>query len=174
MPIMTTRWTPDPETAEVFALYAEAVRTERDLKPDVRQRAEAALKAGATSTQLARLTGMTPEVFRRMARDLRLPIDPRYAERAAASRKKPAIQQSETPNEPTPAPSGAPALRDDVRALAHDQAAALAYYVEVHHGDWFRAARRKIVAANPYWLPYAITQAAVEADLISLDDPAAE
>ena len=129
MPTMTKKWTPDPETAEIFATYAAAVRTERDLKPDVRERAEAALKAGATGTQLSRLTGMTPEVFRRMARDLQLPVDPRYRERAEASRRKPrpqaVAQPAPVPNErPSPKPTPLADHRADVIAALTDQQAA--------------------------------------------------
>jgi hypothetical protein len=122
MATMTKNWKPDNETAEIFASYRDAIETERRLKPDVRERAEAALKAGATGTQLSRLTGMTPEVFRRMARDLDLPVDPRYAERAAASRRK---RPTAEPNErPSPAPDTQP--RDLVAALTPQQAADLA------------------------------------------------
>ena len=128
---MTKNWTPDPETAEKFATYRQAIETERTLKPDVRQRAEAALKAGATGTQLARLTGMTPEVFRRMARDLDLPVDPRYRERAEASRRKPkpaAVEQSapEANERPSPMAEHRAGL---VAALTDEQAAELAIRV---------------------------------------------
>ncbi|GAA0704697.1 hypothetical protein GCM10010193_69620 [Kitasatospora atroaurantiaca] len=84
----------DPaERAKIFARYRQALKTERELKPLVRVMAAQDLKAGtATVAELARSTGMTAEVFRRMARDLEVPVDPRYEERAAASRKKPAAE----------------------------------------------------------------------------------
>lgn len=126
---MTKTWKPDDETAEIFATYRDAIETERRLKPDVRERAEAALKAGATGTQLSRLTGMTPEVFRRMARDLELPVDPRYAERAAASRRKPRTDAAKaTATEPRERPSPQPDAEqpNPVPQLTDRQAAELA------------------------------------------------
>ncbi|MFF8589977.1 GIY-YIG nuclease family protein [Streptomyces sp. NPDC015220] len=58
----------DNERADLFARYKEAVRTERDLRPQVKEAAVQEMLAGASVTQLAKLTGMTPEVFRRIAR----------------------------------------------------------------------------------------------------------
>jgi len=79
----------DPaERAKVYSRYRQALRTERDLKPIVRAMAAEDLAAGSTVAQLAEATGMTPEVFRRIARELELPVDPRYQERAEASRKR--------------------------------------------------------------------------------------
>lgn len=63
----------DPEhltTAEVFAQYKTHIDGERELKPEMRKRAADELRTGATVSQLAKSTGLTPEVFRRMARDL--------------------------------------------------------------------------------------------------------
>lgn len=61
-------WTPDEESARTYARYRKALETERELKDPVRELAAQDLKAGASVTQLAKLTGMTPEVFRRIAR----------------------------------------------------------------------------------------------------------
>lgn len=66
MSLMT--WTPDEETARTYARYRKALETERELRDPVREQAARDLHAGATVTQLAKLTGMTPEVFRRIAR----------------------------------------------------------------------------------------------------------
>jgi predicted GIY-YIG superfamily endonuclease len=79
----------EEETAVLFGQYKEAYETERKLRPVVRAAAATELRAGATASQLARRTGLTAEVFRRIARELDLPVDPRYADRAEASRKKP-------------------------------------------------------------------------------------
>lgn len=61
-------WTPDEETERLYGRYKRAIETERELKDPVREQAARDLKAGASVTQLAKLTGMTPEVFRRIAR----------------------------------------------------------------------------------------------------------
>lgn len=61
-------WTPDDEAERLYGRYRRALETERELKDPVRAQAARDLKAGASVTQLAKLTGMTPEVFRRIAR----------------------------------------------------------------------------------------------------------
>jgi hypothetical protein len=121
---MTTPTDPT-ERAKTYSRYKQALRTERDLKPTVRAMAAEDLKAGAaTVAQLAEATGMTPEVFRRIARDLELPVDPRYEERAAASRKKPA--QKRTPTGPEAASVEPPRLPGRIAALSDKQASELA------------------------------------------------
>lgn len=79
----------DPtERSRIYQRYRQALRTERELKPLVRAMAAEDLAASrATVAQLSESTGMTPEVFRRIAREADVPVDPRYEERAAASRK---------------------------------------------------------------------------------------
>lgn len=61
-------WTPDEDAERTYTRYRKALETERELKDPVREQATRDLKAGASVTQLAKLTGMTPEVFRRIAR----------------------------------------------------------------------------------------------------------
>ncbi|MFF0166794.1 hypothetical protein [Streptomyces prasinus] len=61
-------WTPDDEAERLYGRYKRALETERELKDPVREQAALDLKSGASVTQLAKLTGMTPEVFRRIAR----------------------------------------------------------------------------------------------------------
>lgn len=61
-------WTPDDEAERLYGRYKRALETERELKDPVREQAARDLKAGASVTQLSKLTGMTPEVFRRIAR----------------------------------------------------------------------------------------------------------
>lgn len=67
---MSKEWKPPKEDAEVFAQYKAHVEGERKLKPEVEEAADRALADGATVGQLARHTGLTPEVFRRRARAL--------------------------------------------------------------------------------------------------------
>lgn len=56
------------ERADLFARYKEAVNTERALRPQVKEAAAQEMQTGVSVGQLAKLTGMTPEVFRRIAR----------------------------------------------------------------------------------------------------------
>ena len=60
-------YTPDTDTAQLFARYKRTLETERTLKPKVREAAEHAIRAGASNQELAALTGMTPEYFRKLA-----------------------------------------------------------------------------------------------------------
>ena len=57
------------EVDALFADYKSACETERRLRPAVRAAAVDELRLGATVSQLARRTGLTSEVFRRIARD---------------------------------------------------------------------------------------------------------
>lgn len=162
---MTMKWTPDPETAEIFATYAEAIRTERDLKADVRERAEAALKAGATGTQLSRLTGMTPEVFRRMARDLALPVDPRYAERAAASRKRPGAEEPTPTQRPTPPTELGVDSR--VTELSEFRLGQLAGWLSDKRPEWYA---ETVDGVDPQWAQHvAVTKAVPAGHLREID-----
>ena len=67
---MSKEWKPPEEDAEAFAQYKAHVEGERKLKPEMEEAADRALADGATVGQLARHTGLTPEVFRRRARRL--------------------------------------------------------------------------------------------------------
>lgn len=53
---------------ELFAEYKQALETERALRPRVQAAAAQELRVGVKVGQLAKLTGMTAEVFRRIAR----------------------------------------------------------------------------------------------------------
>lgn len=61
-------YTPPDDAAQLFARYKRALETERSLKDPVKEMAARELKAGASVSLLAKLTGMTDEVFRRIAR----------------------------------------------------------------------------------------------------------
>lgn len=61
-------YTPAPETARLFARYKRARELEKQLLAEVKAAAPAELHAGATVAQLAGLTGLSDEVFRRIAR----------------------------------------------------------------------------------------------------------
>lgn len=61
---------PPQDAAAVFARYKELHEGERALKPEMLSLADRELKAGASVGQLAKLTGLLPEVFRRRARTL--------------------------------------------------------------------------------------------------------
>jgi hypothetical protein len=67
---MTKDYTPPRDAADLFAKYRTHYEAERELKPAMTEMADRELKAGATVGQLAKLTGLTPEVFRRRARML--------------------------------------------------------------------------------------------------------
>jgi len=62
-------YAPPDEDAKYFAKFKHHNDAVRDLTPGMRERATQALKDGASVSQLAKLTGLTPEVFRRIARE---------------------------------------------------------------------------------------------------------
>ncbi|WP_328908091.1 hypothetical protein OG230_00405 [Streptomyces sp. NBC_00234] len=65
---MATDYTPDGEATRLYGRYRRAREAEAELKDPVRVQAAVDLKAGATVGQLAKLTGLTSEYFRRVAR----------------------------------------------------------------------------------------------------------
>lgn len=85
---MTADYKPDDETARTYARYKRAVKTERELKDTVRAKAVEDLRNGAKIADLAEWTGLTEEVFRRLARKHDIPVDPRYAGRAELLRAR--------------------------------------------------------------------------------------
>jgi len=82
---MDTPTDPD-ERARTYARFRKLHTDMKKLKPLVDAMAAEDLAAGATISQLAERTGMLPEVFRRKARKAKVPVDPRYEERAARLR----------------------------------------------------------------------------------------
>ncbi len=98
---MTTEWTPDDENARTYERYRRAHKTEKDLKPTVRELAVADLRRGATINQLSERTGLLPEVFRRLAREHDIPVAEKYKSRAEQLRARRAATKPEPEPEPT-------------------------------------------------------------------------
>lgn len=61
-------YSPPDDAAHVFGRFKRANDTARTLLPEVKDFAARELKAGATVRDLANLTGLTDELFRRIAR----------------------------------------------------------------------------------------------------------
>lgn len=79
----------DPtERARIYERFRKANADVKKYKPVVDAMAAEDLAVGATIRELAERTGLLPEVYRRMARKLDIPVDPRYAERAERLRKQ--------------------------------------------------------------------------------------
>jgi hypothetical protein len=66
---MATDWEPDEETAALYARFRRARTTYEQTLKQVKDTAPGKLREGATAGRLAKLTGLTDEVFRRIARD---------------------------------------------------------------------------------------------------------
>ncbi|MEU5426884.1 hypothetical protein AB0H73_14945 [Streptomyces olivoreticuli] len=171
-----------PEDArDLFARYKHHYEGERDLKPQMRELAARELLAGATVGQLATLTGLTPEVFRRMARDLGVERKrpPTVGKLAPASVSTP-------PRPATPAWEGSPSKRSAqepppelglspaVAALTEDQVRLLAGQAEAQHQDWGREIRRELRATDPRWIRHAIVEAAFQAGYVDVPGQADE
>src|SRR5688572_16999387 len=68
-PMPRSDFTPSDEAAKLYARHKRAYETVAELKEPVRRQAAEDLRAGATVGQLARWTGLTAEVVRRIARE---------------------------------------------------------------------------------------------------------
>lgn len=134
---MPAEWKPPKSDADVFAQYKGHVEGERELKPKMEEAADRALASGATVGQLARHTGLTPEVFRRRARKLgiehkRAPTVGKLTQPPAAApepRPAPTLRRAPAPKwKPEPTVEGRPLLEDEAQkfaALARSRATAL-------------------------------------------------
>lgn len=67
---MASDHTPDDEAVRLYARYKRARDTEAELKDPVREQAARDLRAGSTVGELAKLTGLSDEHFRRLARSI--------------------------------------------------------------------------------------------------------
>jgi hypothetical protein len=61
-------YTPADDEARAYARFKRHYEAQKELMPEVKALATDALKAGATVGQLAKWTGLTDEMFRRIAR----------------------------------------------------------------------------------------------------------
>lgn len=67
-PMAKSDYTPDERKAQTFARFKRHYEAQKALLPEVKEMAAEALKEGASVGQLAKLTGLTDELFRRIAR----------------------------------------------------------------------------------------------------------
>lgn len=68
MKTMATDYTPAPGDAEYYRRFKRANDTARDMRKGIDERAVEDMRKGATVSAMAELTGLTDEVFRRLAR----------------------------------------------------------------------------------------------------------
>ncbi|SHL73996.1 GIY-YIG nuclease family protein [Streptomyces yunnanensis] len=83
----------DSESEKLCGEYREALEEVRFLRPIVTELAVAELRKGATAAQLSAATGMTPEVFRRLAREHDIPVAEKYQSRADLFRARTAADK---------------------------------------------------------------------------------
>ncbi|MFB7736188.1 hypothetical protein ACFC08_17740 [Streptomyces sp. NPDC056112] len=65
---MTSDYTPDEEATRLYARHKRLHEGALELRDPVKEQAAKDLLAGATAAQLAKLTGLSDEFFRRIAR----------------------------------------------------------------------------------------------------------
>jgi hypothetical protein len=65
---MTTDYTPDDDNLRIYGRHKRHHEAAKAELPSVREKAAEDLLAGATPAQLAKLTGLSDEFFRRIAR----------------------------------------------------------------------------------------------------------
>lgn len=83
------RYTPDPATAASFAAYKQVKQAEAALREPTKLLAVAELrKQVATVGQIAELSGLDPEILRRLAREAGIPLR-RPPTRGPAASKNP-------------------------------------------------------------------------------------
>lgn len=172
-----------PEVAAVFAKYKHDHEMERHLRGPMLELADRELKAGATVGELAKLTGLTPEVFRRRARALgverkRPPtvgkLSPSAPERTEAPPQAASPRRPTRQARPKAAPGRGPAMSDT-------RAKTLATLARERASEQQRAALNQ--AANevsPAYRDFAVVASAQAMDLLSIaelhhvdDDPPA-
>lgn len=67
---MASDHTPDEEASRLYARHKRHYDALAELKPSIKEQAAIDLKAGSTPAQLAKLTGLSDEFFRRIAREV--------------------------------------------------------------------------------------------------------
>lgn len=163
-------WRPrDTEAEQLYAQYAEALSEERVLLPQVREQAARDLKAGLSVSELAKMTGLTPEFFRRIARAegverKRPPTVGKLRPEAAAPASQQKPHRWEGSPSPRPDHSELPAglhLSPEVAALPFDRARMLAKEAESRHPDWGREIRRELQHLGEQWRWHAMVEAAM-------------
>jgi transposase-like protein len=173
---MSKEWKPPEEDAEVFAQYKAHVEGERKLKPEMEEAADRALASGATVGQLARHTGLTPEVFRRRARKLGIehkraptvgklrdepepPAPPRESRRASAPQP---LTPTRKPD-PEPSMEGRMLLEDEAKHFA-DLARSRATALQIQAFDQATA------TASDRLKDYVIVSTAMGMELLAHDE----
>lgn len=95
---MATDYTPDDEALRLYARHKRHHDALTELKDPIRQQAAKDLLAGATPAQIAKLTGLSDEVFRRIARAV-----------GAERKREPTVGREAKPKPADPSPDPAPA-----------------------------------------------------------------
>lgn len=170
---MSNQWKPPKEDADVFAQYKEHVEGERKLKPEMEKLADRALGAGATVGQLARHTGLTPEVFRRRARKLGIELKRPPTVGRLAPAPAPGQPLTKAVAEPVEPPEWL-GLSPEVVALSYEHARKLFTAAESAHPTWGIEQRRELEHVPTGWRFHAGVQAGIAAGAISLADATEE
>ncbi len=171
---------PDPKTAKLFARYKQAAEVIKHDKKPVLAAAEDAIRQGASSPELAALTGMSGQTFRTLAEKIGVDIRVKpptvgpeaQARRAAAT--QPVPEPNERPSPPAVAPRNWPPVElgydPRIQALTPEQAKRIAAEAEGSDFSWGRSVRRRLTGLSPDLVPYAIANAALLAGKVQLPD----
>jgi len=87
--VARSSYTPPDDAAQVFARYKALTEEQKRLRPTVDQLADREMRAGASIYDLDRLTGVSREIWRRLARQwgIDLKRDPVRGRRSAETAK---------------------------------------------------------------------------------------
>lgn len=173
---MPKDYKPPRDATETFARYKAHYEGERALKPEMLEFADRELKAGATVGQLAKLTGLTPEVFRRRARALG--VEHKRAPTVGKLSAAPAEAVTATPPEQPqpPEPTAAPRRRkkpepQEGRPLTDDEAKTLAARVFERASEMQGQKLRQLTAnTTPGYEDFAVVSTALDLGLLTHDE----
>lgn len=177
-----TSYEPDPKTAQIFARYKRAHETERELKPGMRDAAANAIRAGASNQELAALTDLTSEFFRKLA--IEIGVDNRR--KAPTVGREAEARRAVTPTPPAPAPVAPPRaaapllgmseappelmLAAVVERMSVKAAGFLVKQAERAQPQWVAEQRNRFAEVDPRWRSHALLQAALNAGYVELPD----
>ncbi|MFF7837575.1 hypothetical protein ACFZC6_01875 [Streptomyces ossamyceticus] len=177
---MPKDYKPPRDAADTFARYKTAYEDERAIKPDMLEFADRELKAGATVGQLAKLTGLTPEVFRRRARALG--VEHKRAPTVGKLSAAPAEAVAATPPEQPqpPEPTAAPRRRKkpeprEGRPLTDEEAKTLAATAFEQASEMQKLKLQQLTAnTTPGYEDFAVVSTALDLGLLTHDEVYAE
>jgi hypothetical protein len=179
---MATEYTPAPDDADYYRRYKRAHDAVKLLRKGIDERAVRDMSNGATVSDMAELTGLADEVFRRLGRKhgierLREPTVGRDAKPKREADTAPpaaAVREPEPWAEPSILPSRQPkyaAVPDDILRIPLARLTKLAAGIEKRQGAaWVASVLDRFPGEAETFRPYRIVERAWDQELVSERD----